>query len=104
MALCGSGVCSVPWLAEAAPVSATTVVVSATPPSLGGPWVSFAFTIKPTVAGAGKAVTATCTSPMCNVYGLKESTTYTVSVLAKATSGAAVSAPNALEVTTLSAR
>ena len=91
--------CRAPVMTETTPTTPTTALLTANPPSLGGPFSSYTFTATP--AGGGPSVTVTCVSPTnCPMTGLKPNVLYDVTVSAKTASGATTppSAPMPLEM------
>ena len=63
------------------PTGPTSALLSATAPSVGGPFISYTFTATP--VGGGPAVVVTCASPTdCPVTGLKPGVSYDVAVTA----------------------
>ena len=91
--------CRAPVVTATTPTSPTAALLTANPPSLGGPFSSYTFTATP--AGGGPSVTVTCDSPtICPMAGLKPYVLYDVTVSAKTTSGATTppSAPMPLEM------
>ena len=83
--------------AEAAgPTSGT---LSASPPSAGGPWRSFAFSAVP--RGGGAPIAVSCPTPSCSISGLSPSSVYDVTVVViSEQTGKATPASNALPIAT----
>ena len=80
---------------SAVPSSETSAVLTATPPTQGGPFASYTFTATP--VGGGTPVQVTCPSPVaCTVNGLQPGVLYDVVVSAKTTSGSTTPISNSI--------
>lgn len=72
--------CRAPIMTEATPTSSTTALLTANPPSIGGPYPSYTFIAIP--VGGGPSLTATCQYPTgCPMTSLKPNVLYDVSVV-----------------------
>ena len=89
---------SAPTLIRATAVGPTDAVATATPPSAGGPFVSYTFTA--VELGTGSQVVATVDSPTANLTGLRAGSTYSVSVVAADNTNTQTSPSNTLLLST----